>query len=70
MTIAEILKNKGVAEDAVKEILEDMKQNKIFTSAEENIDIRYGKLKSDHEGVTKQLEEATALIEELKKSLK
>ena len=32
--------------------------------------MRYGKLKTDHEGVTKQLGEATSLIEELKKSNK
>lgn len=70
MTIAEILKNKGVADDVAQGILNDMKENKIFTSSEENLDIRYGKLKTDHEGVTKQLEDANALIGELKKSNK
>lgn len=70
MTIAEILKARGIDDNAAKEILEDMKTNKIFTASEENLDIRYGKLKTDHEGVTKQLGEANALIEELKKSNK
>lgn len=70
MTIAEILKAKNIDEETAKAILEDMKANKIFTASEENLDIRYGKLKTEHEGTTKQLDEATALIEQLKKSNK
>lgn len=70
MTISEILKAKGLSDDVIKGVLEDMKANKIFTASEENLDIRYGKLKTDHEGVTKQLGEANTLIEELKKSNK
>lgn len=70
MTISEILKAKGVSDDVIKGVLEDMKSNKIYTASEENLDIRYGKLKTDHEGVTKQLGEANSLIEELKKSNK
>ena len=70
MTIAELLKARGIADDVIAQIQEDMKSNKIFTASEENLDIRYGKLKTDHEGVTKQLGEANTLIEELKKSNK
>ena len=70
MTIAEILKAKGVADDVVQAILDDMKANKIFTASEENLDIRYGKLKTDHEGKLKELTEAQNLINELKKSTK
>lgn len=70
MTITEILKAKGIDDAVIKSIQEDMKANKIFTASEENLDIRYGKLKTDHEGVNKQLGEANALIEELKKSNK
>ena len=70
MTIAEILKAKGVADDVVQAILDDMKANKIFTSSEENLDIRYGKLKTEHEGKVKELTEAQNLINELKKSNK
>lgn len=70
MTIAEILKANGVDDNAAKAILDAMKADKIYTASEENLDIRYGKLKGDHEGVTKQLAEATALIDELKKSNK
>lgn len=70
MTIAEILKANGVDDNAAKAILDAMKANKIYTASEENLDIRYGKLKGDHEGVTRQLAEANSLIEELKKSNK
>lgn len=70
MTISEILKAKGISDDVIKGVLEAMKANKVFTASEENLDIRYGKLKTDHEGVTKQLGEANTLIEELKKSNK
>lgn len=70
MTIAELLKARGISDDVIAQIQEDMKTNKIFTASEENLDIRYGKLKTDHEGVTKQLGEANTLIEELKKSNK
>lgn len=70
MNISEILKAKGIADDVIKGILEDMKANKIFTASEENLDIRYNKLKADHDGVNKQLTEAQALIENLQKSTK
>lgn len=70
MTIAEILKAKGVSEDIIKEVQDDMKANKIFTASEENLDIRYGKLKADHDGKLAELSEANNLIAELKKSNK
>lgn len=70
MTLAELLKAKGIDDAVIKAIQDEMKANKIFTASEENLDVRYGKLKTDHEGVTKQLGEANTLIEELKKSNK
>ena len=70
MTIAEILKAKGVADDVVQAILDDMKANKIFTASEENLDIRYGKLKNDHEAVVKERDEGKTLIEDLQKKNK
>lgn len=70
MTIAEILKAKGIGDDVIKAVQDEMKTNKIFTASEENLDVRYGKLKTEHEGLTKQLDEANTLIEELKKSNK
>lgn len=70
MTINEILKAAGLDDTAATSILDRMKENKLYLASEENMDIRYGKLKTQHEGTTKQLEEANALIETLKKSTK
>ena len=70
MTIAEILKAKGIEDTIIKEIQEEMKSNKIFTASEENLDVRYGKLKTDHDGKVAELTEAQNLIAELKKSTK
>lgn len=70
MTIAEILKAKGIDEKIIGEIQEEMKSNKIFTASEENLDIRYGKLKTEHDGKLAELSEAQNLIAELKKSSK
>ncbi|MGM9683325.1 MAG: phage scaffolding protein [Eubacteriales bacterium] len=70
MTLAEILKANGVGDEAANAILEAMKTNKIYTASEENLDIRYGKLKTDHESKLSELTEAQKLIAELKKSTK
>jgi hypothetical protein len=70
MTLIEILKAKGISDDIIQAVQDDMKNNKIFTSAEENIDVRYGKLKTQHEAVVKERDEANALIETLQKSNK
>ena len=70
MTLIEILKAKGISDDIIQAVQDDMKTNKIFTSAEENIDIRYGKLKTQHDAVVKERDEANALIETLQKSNK
>lgn len=70
MILTELLKAQGIADDVIAKITAAMKENKIFTASEENLDVRYGKLKTDHEGLTKQLEEANGLIEQFKKSSK
>ena len=70
MTINEILKAAGLDDAAIASVLEQMKVNKIFTTSEENMDIRHGKLKEDHEAQGKQLKEALALIETMKKDTK
>ena len=70
MTIAEILKAKGISDDVAQAIQDEMKANKIYTASEENLDIRYGKLKTDHDGKVAELTEAQNLIAELKKSNK
>lgn len=67
MTLQEILKAQGLTDEQVEKVINGMKQNKIFTATEENLDTRYGKLKTDHETTTQQLTEAQKLIEQMKK---
>lgn len=67
MTISEILKANGVSDEGIKAITEAMKQNKLFISAEENLDVRYGKLRTDHDGLKSELAKAKERIAELEK---
>jgi DNA repair exonuclease SbcCD ATPase subunit len=67
MTFEELLKANGVADEAIAKIGAGMKENKFFLASEENLDVRYGKVKSDLEAVTNQNAEAQKLIEQLKK---
>lgn len=70
MNLIEIMKAKGISEDIIQAVQEDMRTNKIFTASEENLDIRYGKLKTDHDSKLAELTEANNLIAELKKNNK
>jgi hypothetical protein len=70
MTLQEILKSQGLSDEQIEKVTGEMKQNKIFLSDEENLGIRYKKLKDDHDALEKQHGEATTLIEELKKGSK
>lgn len=70
MTLEEILKSQGLTDEQVETITGEMKQNKIFTTGEENLDIRYNKLKGDFDNQSTQLGEANKLIEDLKKTNK
>lgn len=70
MTLEEILKSQGLSDEQIQTITGEMKQNKIFTSTEENLDIRYNKLKGDFDNQGVQLGEANKTIEELKKASK
>lgn len=45
MTLQELLKAQNLTDEQVKGILDAMKENKIYTASEENLDVRYGKLK-------------------------
>lgn len=67
MTLQEILEAMGLSEEQITKIMSSMKENKIFTAGEENLDVRYSKLKSDHEGMSRELSEAKELIKTLKK---
>lgn len=68
MTLIEILKAKGISEDIIKAVSDEMKANSIYTASEENLDTRYSKLKTQHENASAQLKEANNLIAELKKA--
>lgn len=70
MNLNELLKGNGIEDEVVNKIIAAMKENKIYTASEENLDVRYGKLKTDHESKLKELGEANNLIAELKKSNK
>ena len=70
MNLIEILKAKGISDDIIKAVQDDMKTNKIFTASEENLDIRYKKLKDEHDTVIKERDEGKTLIETLQKSNK
>ena len=69
MTLQEILTAR-TSEEQAKAIMDAMKANKIFTASEENLDIRYAKLKTDHENLTAQHNESTKLIDQFKSSAK
>lgn len=67
MTLQEILKSQGLTDEQITAVTGEMKQNKIFTAGEENLDIRYKDLQEKHKGKEKEHQEAVALIEQLKK---
>ena len=69
MNLMEILKANGVDDEVIGKITADMKTNKIYTPDEENLDIRYGKLKNEHaqaqQSIT-DLQQKVAEFEQLK----
>lgn len=70
MTLQEILKAKGMSTEDIESTIGEMKQNKIFTTSHENMDVRYPKLKADHDSLTAQHGESTKLIDQLKAGTK
>ena len=70
MTLRELLKSNGVSDETLDKIFIEMKENKTFTRNEENLDVRYGKLKAENESKIGELQEAQNLIAELKKGNK
>lgn len=70
MTLQEILAAQNLNEEQIAAIETAMKENKIYTSGEENIDIRYSKLKGEHDTKIKELEGAQELIKQLQDSAK
>ncbi len=70
MTLEELLKAQNLTDEQVTAIIGGMKENKIFTASEENLDIRYGKLKTNHDALVAKDAESQKLIEELQKVTK
>ena len=70
MTLKEILAVQGLGEEQITAIEAAMKENKIYTSGEENIDIRYNKLKEDKGAIDAEYAKAQELIKTLQDSAK
>ena len=65
MNFLEILTANGITEEVAVKITSEMKSNKIFLANEENLDVRYGKLKMESEADKAELLKSQALISEL-----
>lgn len=70
MTLNELLKEQGLTEEQIEKINAGMKENKIFTASEENLDVRYGKLKEEHTALTNKDAESQKLIATLQEATK
>lgn len=70
MKLKDILKAQGLTDDQVQKVLDAMKENSIYTASEENLDIRYGKLKTDFDALTQKDTESQNLITQLQNATK
>ena len=55
MNLLEILKANGIDDEVAGKITADMKANKVYTASEDNLDVRYSKLKNDYTASTQQI---------------
>ena len=62
MNLLEILKANGIDDEVAGKITADMKANKIFTAGEDNLDVRYSKLKNEHTASTQQIADLQSQI--------
>ena len=62
MNLLEILKANGIDDEVAGKITADMKANKIFTAGEDNLDVRYSKLKNDYTASTQQITDLQSQI--------
>lgn len=62
MNLKEIMLANGIDNAVIEKIAQEMKANKIYTASEENLDIRYGKLKNEHTALTQQTSDLQAQI--------
>lgn len=65
MNLNEILKANGIDDELATKILSEMKENKIYTASEENLDIRYQKLKNEHNTSAKTITDLQAKLAEV-----
>ena len=70
MDLKEILASQSLSEEQITAIETAMKENKIYTSAEENIDIRYNKLKEEKQAQDNEFQKEQELIKQLQDSAK
>ena len=70
MNFIELLKQNGLSDESITKISADMKSNKIYLASEENLDVRYNKLKLEAETNAQELAKSQALITELQKGNK
>ena len=70
MNFTEILKAQGLNDEQIVKISAEMKSNKIYLASEENLDVRYNKLKLESEQANQELAKSQALITELQKGNK
>ena len=66
MDLKEILKEAGLDDKAIKQVLTTMKAEKIYTTSEENADIRLKKNKEKIEKLEGELDDAVTKIEGFK----
>ena len=62
MNLLKILKANGIDDEVAGKITADMKANKIFTAGEDNLDVRYSKLKNDYTASTQQITDLQSQI--------
>lgn len=70
MNFTDLLKQNGLTDEQIVKIATEMKANKIFLASEENLDVRYNKLKLESESNAQELAKSQALIAELQKGNK
>lgn len=71
MSIIEILQQIfSATEEQTNSFSAAMKENGIYTTSHENMDVRYPKLKGEYDSLNSQYGEANKLIEDMKKSTK
>lgn len=70
MTLQELLKAQGIADEQITSIVDAMKENKLYISSEENLDVRYSKLKEQNAELETQLSDRDKQLTELSSKAK